>query len=208
MRKKLRIKHETYRQKEKSFHIQGDETVHKEEECRLSRLKGAFKKALPGILVIAAGMLILRFFAGPCLVSGTSMMDTLHNGDFLISDRMGYSFREPGRFDIVEFCPGEDEGLQYIKRVIGLPGETVQIDGDGKIYIDEAILEEEYGKEPILDAGCASGEGITLGEDEVFCLGDNRNDSLDSRFLGPVKISQIYGHPYFRLFPLTRIGNV
>ena len=158
--------------------------------------------------VLLVIFLMVRFVTGPCMVSGISMEDTLHDGDFLISERTGYRFHEPERFDVVEFYPGEDTSIQYIKRVIGLPGETVQIDEEGKVYIDGEVLTEGYGKEPILDAGCASGDGVTLGEDEVFCLGDNRNNSLDSRFIGPVKISQIYGHPYFRLYPFSKIGRI
>ena len=172
---------------------------------KLRRMAAGYAGLFPIALAI---FLMVRFITGPCMVSGISMEDTLHDGDFLLSERTGYHFYDPERFDVVEFYPGEDKSIQYIKRIIGLPGETVQIDKDGRIYINGEELAEEYGKGPMMDAGCASGEGITLGEDEVFCLGDNRNNSLDSRFIGPVKISQIYGHPYFRLFPFTRIGRV
>ena len=90
----------------------------------------------------------------------------------------------------------------YIKRVIGLPGETVRIDNQGDIYINDELLEEDYGREVIEDPGIAE-DGITLGADEYFVLGDNRNNSSDSRDpdVGAVSKSQIRGHVWLRLRP-------
>ena len=105
---------------------------------------------------------------------------TLSNNDNLIVDKISYRFKDPQRFDIIVFPFQYDENVYYIKRIIGLPGETVQIGTDGTIYIDGQVLEEGYGKEVMLSPGRA-GEPITLGEDEYFVLGDNRNNSSDSR---------------------------
>ena len=94
----------------------------------------------------------------------------------------------------------------YIKRIIGLPGETVQI-RDGEIYIDGAILEEDYGKETMLTSGRAADQ-IQLGEDEYFVLGDNRNHSEDSRFddVGNIERSEIIGRAFIRIWPFERFG--
>ena len=100
--------------------------------------------------------------------------------DNLIVDKITYRFREPERFDIIVFPFEYEDNTFYIKRIIGLPGETVQIDRDGNIFINGEILEEGYGKEVIQEPGRAY-EPITLGEDEYFVLGDNRNNSSDSR---------------------------
>ena len=111
---------------------------------------------------------------------GGSMETTLSENDNLIVDKLTYRFNEPKRFDIVVFPYRYEKDTYYIKRIIGLPGETVFIDEEGNIFIDEELLQEDYGKETILDAGRAY-EPITLGEDEYFVMGDNRNNSQDSR---------------------------
>ncbi len=120
-------------------------------------------------------------------------------------EKVSYRFSDPARFDIVVFrIPGEDK-TYYIKRVIGLPGETVEII-DGMIYINGELLEEGYGNEPMQYSGLAS-DPITLGEGEFFVLGDNRNDSTDSRFasVGPVTSDQILGHAFLRIWPFSEI---
>ena len=95
---------------------------------------------------------------------GGSMETTLSENDNLIVDKLTYRFNEPKRFDIVVFPYRYEKDTYYIKRIIGLPGETVFIDEEGNIFIDEELLQEDYGKETILDAGRAY-EPITLGED-------------------------------------------
>lgn len=118
-------------------------------------------------------------------MNGRSMDDTLHDGDRLTIDKLSYAYEDPRRYDIIAFRPkGSPEEL-YIKRIIGLPGETVQIDDAGNIFIDGELLEENYGKETILNPGGAAWP-ITLGDDEYFVLGDNRNNSRDSRNLDHV----------------------
>jgi signal peptidase I len=100
-----------------------------------------------------------------------------------------------------------DRDTYYIKRIIGLPGETVQIDYDGNIYIDGEILKESYGKEVIQNPGRAS-EPITLGDDEYFVMGDNRNNSSDSRdpSVGNIKREDIIGRAFIRIWPLSSFG--
>ncbi len=173
-----------------------------------SRLQEVLSFLAYAALVFGITFLIITFVGQRTKVSGNSMYDTLENGDNLILEKLSYRFHEPERFDIVVFRYTHRKNTFYIKRVIGLPGETVQI-VDSKIYINGEILEENYGYEPIQDAKRAS-EPITLGEDEYFVLGDNRNDSSDSRdpAVGNVTRSQIIGKAWLRIWPLNKIGLI
>ena len=158
-------------------------------------------------LLVVAGLafLIVTFVMQKTVVSGNSMFPTLENGNHLMIEKVSYYMGGPERFDIIVFrIPGEGK-TYYIKRVIGLPGETVQIT-DGVIYINGEILEEDYGNEVMQYSGLAS-EPLTLGDDEYFVLGDNRNDSTDSRFasVGPVNSDQILGHAFLRVWPFSEL---
>ena len=160
------------------------------------------------ILVVLLGTwLIITFVGQRTSVSGSSMEPTLHDGDQLIMDKLTYHFSEPERFDIIVFPFRYEENTYYVKRIIGLPGETVQIDLQGNIYINGEILEEDYGRETILFPGTAA-EPITLGEDEYFVLGDNRNNSSDSRdvSVGTIHRDDIIGKAWVRIWPLNKIG--
>ena len=148
--------------------------------------------------------LIITFVGQRTTVSGQSMEPLLHDGDNLILDKLTYHFRDPERFDVVVFDQTESD--HYIKRIIGLPGETVQII-DGYVYINGERLEDDvYGKEVMLQPMRAA-DPIILGEDEYFVLGDNRNYSRDSRDpgVGNVKRSQILGRAWLRFWPLNQI---
>ena len=159
------------------------------------------------LFVIALTYLIITFVGQRTMVDGRSMNATLNDGDNLIVEKFSYRLGDPERFDIIVFPPQESPKEHYIKRIIGLPGETVQIDAEGKIYIDGEVLEENYGLETIRNAGRAA-EPITLGDDEYFVLGDNRNNSKDSRSdaVGNVKRSSITGRAWLRIWPLSDIG--
>ena len=151
------------------------------------------------VVIICWG--VLTFVGQRTEVSGDSMNDTLKDGDSLWIDKLTYRFNDPERYDIIVFPYSDD--TYYIKRIIGLPGETVYIDEDGVIYInDEPLTDDIYGKETIEASkrGVAS-EPITLGEDEYFVMGDNRNNSRDSRIadVGNITLDQIEGKAVFRL---------
>lgn len=156
------------------------------------------------ILVLLGSLFIVTFIGQRTIVDGDSMNNTLQDGDNLIVDKLSYRFSDIDRFDIVVFRHEENE--YYIKRIIGLPGETVQI-VDDTIYINGEPLEEHYGKEPMESAGLAD-ELIPLGEDEYFVLGDNRNDSSDSRdpSVGNVHRSAIAGRAFMRITPFKKMG--
>ena len=158
--------------------------------------------------IVICSVLFIHHFVGQQIeVSGSSMESTLHNEDHLILEKVAYQFGDPKRFDIIVFRPYIiDKDVYYIKRVIGLPKETVQIIGSD-IYINGELLIEDYGKEAISDGGIAK-EEIVLGNDEYFLLGDNRNNSKDSResSIGAVERDTIIGRAWVRLWPLKSFG--
>lgn len=158
------------------------------------------------LAVVALTFLFVKFVGQRTHVNGDSMNVTLEDGDNLIVDKLSYRFKDPERYDIIVFPYRYQEKTYYIKRIIGLPGETVQII-DGMIYIDGEMLSESYGKEVMEYAGIAS-EPIELAEDEYFVLGDNRNNSSDSRdpSVGNVHKDQIIGKAFVRIWPLNKFG--
>lgn len=160
------------------------------------------------LICFAVALFFMTFVAQRTRVDGNSMNPTLINNDSLVCNKFKYRFKEPERFDIIVFYPHEyDKTEYYVKRIIGLPGEEVRIDGEGNIYIDGEILEEHYGAEVSTYAGKAK-DGMILGADEYFVMGDNRNHSMDGRDLGPINKSQIMGTTNFRILPLKNIGKI
>ncbi len=151
--------------------------------------------------------LIPNYVIQRTIVDGPSMEDTLHNGEHLMVEKISYRLEQLKRFDIIVFYPhGRESEEYYVKRIIGLPGETVQII-ESNIYINGNILEENYGTEPITYAGLAENP-LTLGEDEYFVMGDNRKLSLDSRYeeVGVVSKENIGGRALLRIWPLNKFG--
>lgn len=140
------------------------------------------------------------------IVDGSSMEQTLQDEDNLLVEKVSYHLKDPKRFDVIVFYPygREQKEKYYIKRVIGLPGETVRITGD-TIYIDGAVLGEDYGKQPMTDPGIAENP-VKLGEDEYFVLGDNREVSKDSRTIGAVNRKNIDGRAFLRIYPFSEFG--
>jgi len=175
-------------------------------------LKELFMDAIYLLAIFLVSFLLVKYVGQRTIVDGSSMNPTLENGDNLWVNKIGYAFSDPQRFDIVVFPPDEKDGnTYYIKRVIGLPGETVQIGLDGTIYINGEALEESYGKEIIdPDHIYRAIDPITLGDDEYFVMGDNRNNSIDSRFLsvGNVKKDAIIGKAVFRFYPFGSFGTI
>ena len=159
------------------------------------------------VFVVVATLLVIRFVGQRTEVSGNSMENTLSDRDNLIVDKITYRFRDPKRYDIIVFPYKYKENTFYIKRIIGLPGETVQITEEGDILIDGEVLEESYGKEVMKSPGIAA-DPILLGADEYFVLGDNRNASADSRdpSVGIISGEDIVGRAWLRIWPLNKFG--
>lgn len=173
------------------------------------KLKEILGTSIYFLVLLVVALLIVTFVAQRTIVDGPSMSDTLLDKDNLIVDKISYRFRDPKRFEVIVFPYQYSKRTYFIKRIIGLPGETVHIDDDGNIYINDVIIEEHYCDEKIIRPGVASGY-ITLGPDEYFVMGDNRNDSMDSRYenVGNIKKKDIIGRAWLRVFPFKKFGLV
>ena len=155
------------------------------------------KEVIPYIVIVVVVVLIRTFIITPVRVDGDSMKNTLKNGDILLLYKLG----SINRLDII-VLDEEKDNEKIIKRVIGMPGETVAIK-NGKIYINDKVIDDEYAYGETSDYN-----KVTLKDDEYFILGDNRLISKDSRYFGPIKDNEIKGKIVFRLFPFTKIGTV
>lgn len=172
-------------------------------------LKEVLSTSIYLLTVLILTWLVIHFVGQRTQVEGTSMQPMLQDGDNLIVDKITYRFKDPERFDIIVFPFQYKENTYYIKRIIGLPGEIVQIDLDGNIYIDNEIFDENYGKEVIIDPGNAY-TPIRLEDDEYFVLGDNRNNSSDSRVssVGVIHRKDIVGRAWLRIWPFSEFGFI
>lgn len=159
--------------------------------------------------VLCLTWLVITFVGQRTEVDGSSMEPMLSNGDNLIVDKISYRFHKPERYDIIVFPFQYEENTYYIKRIIGLPGEKIQISEDGAIYINGKVLEESYGREVMEDPGQAE-EPIELDDDEYFVLGDNRNASSDSRdpSVGVIHEEDIIGRAWLRIYPFDKMGFI
>ena len=174
------------------------------------------KKVAEAVLLLLISAVLLfgipNYVMERVIVDGPSMETTLQDGDNILVEKISRYFGALDRFDVVVFYPDEEakesDGKYYVKRIIGLPGETVRIEGNS-IYIDDVLLEESYGSTEMGQAGIAA-DSVSLGEDEYFVLGDNRAISKDSRSasLGAVPLSRMEGRLVLRIFPLRKFGAV
>lgn len=161
-------------------------------------------------LIIGLTYLIVTFVGQRTQVDGHSMEPSLSHGDNLIVDKISYRFHDPSRYDVIVFPYQHAENTYYIKRIIGMPGETVQVTG-GYVYINGEQLDEHFGAEVMEDtSNNIAANPVQLGDDEYFVLGDNRNHSSDSRdpSVGILKRDQIIGRAWIRIFPFNQIGFV
>ena len=161
------------------------------------------------IIVICAAYMVMALLCTRAHIIGNSMNDLLSNGQTVLINKLPYAFTSPKRYDVIAFeASGVSSSRIYVKRVIGLPGETVQI-LSGMVYIDGMRLDEHYGDEIMENPGIAE-EPLTLGEDEYFVLGDNRNNSSDSRAsdVGLINRKDLIGRAWIRVWPLSQIGVI
>jgi signal peptidase I len=188
---------------------QDSETEVAHAEGKSSRKRIVFEILIYIVALYFAAFIVPRYILQRTIVVGNSMETTLQDGDNLWVEKISYHFDKLKRFDVIVFYPhGKEDEEYYIKRIIGLPGETVQITGDD-IFINGELLTEDFGKDPIRNPGRAANP-IILSEDEYFVLGDNRTVSSDSRYeeVGSVKKENIGGRAIFRLWPIKKIGPI
>ncbi len=158
------------------------------------------------VVIISLAIIIpVRYFLiQPFYVKGASMEPNFHNYEYLVINRLEYRVGEPERGDVVVLRDPRQTGQFFIKRVIGLPGETIEVKA-AKVYInDERLDESVYLADTVETYG---NQSITLSEDEYFFLGDNRPDSLDSRIVGPITKEEMIGKAWIRAWPFTRLTH-
>ena len=161
-------------------------------------------------IALVLAFFIRTFIAEPRYIPSDSMLPTLETGDRLVNEKISYRFTSPKFGDIVVFQPppelqsrGYSQDQAFIKRIIGTPGDTVKID-DGKVYLNGNILQEDYIKEPPLQAF----QLVRVPQNQYFMMGDNRNDSNDSRYWGFLPKKNMIGKAIFRFWPPGRIGTM
>jgi signal peptidase I len=167
----------------------------------------SFLRDLVEIVVLALVLYFVITFAVQTVhVMGTSMVNTLHDNDFLIASKISYKLHDPQRGDIVIFKPTTElgpNGRDYIKRIIGVPGDKLRI-SHAQVIVNGHQLKEPYLPEPWTWTDTYNqGQEFTLGKGEYFVMGDNRNHSTDSRFLGPQNKDQFLGKAWVRIWPLS-----
>jgi len=167
-------------------------------------IRDIVKFTIIAVVIVAP---IRYFIAQPFIVSGESMDPTFANGQYLIIDEITYRMHSPERGDVVIFKYPKDPSKYFIKRIVGLPGETVTVTGGditivNKEHSDGMVLNEPYIKNVSFD----SVKSVTLKDDEYYAMGDNRANSLDSRYWGPLPAKDLVGRVLVRLFPPNKIG--
>ncbi len=159
------------------------------------------------LVIISAVVFAVRFYvATPFIVSGSSMDPTFAHGEYLIVDEISYRLAEPKRGDVIVFRFPQKRTQFFIKRIIGLPRETVEIQGGSLSVKNDAAPRGFVLDEPYLADGTAGSLSVTLGESEYFVLGDNRSASFDSRSWGTLPRDLIVGRAFARLFPLQNLA--
>ncbi|OGV97487.1 signal peptidase I [Microgenomates group bacterium RBG_16_45_19] len=167
------------------------------------------------VIALSIFLIVYLFLMQPHQVNGDSMIPNFHHGEYLLTDKISYKFNQPKRGDVVVFrsppqaqCP-EGAGCDFIKRVIGLPGDTVTITNNHVVVNNQPLDETYIGAAIETRPGAYMANGpVTIPTGQYFVLGDNRPHSSDSRTWGPVEMGNIVGHVFFRYWPLNRIGQL
>lgn len=167
------------------------------------------------VIALSIFLVVYLFFMQPHQVNGQSMMPNFESGEYVLTDKVSYKLRDPVRGEVVVFhapdganCP-KGTGCDFIKRILAVPGETVEV-RDNSIIINGVPLEESYIPDdyPTQAGAFTSNRTITMGPNEYMTIGDNRPYSSDSRAWGPVQKSEIVGRAFFRYWPLNKVGLI
>lgn len=172
----------------------------KKKKLNSNVIKDIFEMIVGSVAAVFLAFVIVYSVGMRTSVIGDSMEPALYNGQEILMNRVIYKLSSPRRGDVVVFLPnGNENSHYYVKRVVGLPGETIQIK-DGGVYVDGVLLDEDEELDKMIDAGIAQNE-LTLAADEYFVLGDNRNSSEDSRSgnIGAINKNNIIGKAWFHM---------
>lgn len=167
------------------------------------------------VLALSVFVLLYLFIAQPNEVKGTSMVPNFENGEYLLTDKLSYRLGVPKRGDVVVFKappsePCSADECEYIKRIIGIPGDKIMVKG-GQVYLNGSLLSQTFlPSDLVTEPGTFSKEGVeeTVPEGYYLCLGDNRSHSRDSREFGPIKSESIVGKAFFKYWPPSSVGLV
>lgn len=168
------------------------------------RIKRFLKDIIPYIIVIVIVILIRSFIITPALVDGNSMLPNLQNNNVILLNKLDYRLNDINRFDVVVV---DFNGDKLIKRVIALPGEHIEYK-ENKLYIDNYFMLEDFNHDITSDFKLESIGYLTIPGDKYFVIGDNRDESTDSRVIGLVDKEDILGSVSYRIFPLNKVGRV
>lgn len=162
------------------------------------------------VLALAIFMITYLFLIQPHEVKGNSMHPNFLDGERLLTDKITYRFNEPRRGDVIVFQAPPDRAKDFIKRVVAIPEEIIQVK-DNRVYVNSQLLDEVYISPDIFTqpgAFLAEGKTYTLGTDEYLVMGDNREHSLDSRSWGPIKKKEIIGKAWLIYWPPQKFGVI
>ncbi len=161
------------------------------------------------MISLAVFVLVYLFLFQPHQVEGRSMEDTFQNGEYILTDKISYRFREPERGDVIVFHSPQDERVDFIKRIIALPGDRIMIKGS-MVYLNGKLLDEPYVKEGISpqDSFLREGVEVSVPSGNYVVMGDNRLHSSDSRKWGFITKQEIVGRAFFRYWPLDALGTI
>lgn len=172
-------------------------------------LKDHFIELFQTLVVFATiATIIYWLIAQPHKVSGSSMFPNFHDGDYIITDKVTYRFREPERGDVVVFRNPRDQSQDFIKRIMGIPGDKIKVENN-RVYVNGKLIKEPYIKDSVITntgAFMRNGEEVTVAPGEYIVFGDNRPHSSDSREWGYVKKNEIIGRVFLRYWPKDAIG--
>jgi len=176
---------------------------------RIKRAVAAFFDFLQGIVVVLAILvMIYLYLVSPQEINGASMEPNFHNGEYILTNKILYKFRDPVRGDVVIFKSPKNKEIDYIKRIIGLPGDIVKLENNA-LYVNGQKVEEPYLEPGVTIFGgsyLAEGQEIVVPPGEYFVAGDNRPHSSDSREFGPIPLEDFIGVAFLRYFPFDRFG--
>jgi len=177
----------------------------------IKRWVAAFFDFLQGIVVVLAVLvMVYLFLVSPQEISGASMEPNFHNGEYILTNKVLYKFREPQRGDVVIFKSPKNKEVDYIKRIIGLPGEIVRLEKN-TFFVNDQPIDEPYlapGTTVFGGSYLSEGQEIIVPPGTYFVVGDNRPHSSDSREFGPIPLVDFIGVAFLRYFPFDRFGTL